>query len=663
MSDEDVSDWQERLKLDRDVRTRVMAWGEANLEAYAPDADDDPKDYGSKLNTNRDFTLVERKKADLFFQRPDVIAIPSPLMEGSEAILDTHTTILNHALGLDGVNAKLLVHQALFDVLCTVGTGFTVMGYESATIDTPGTHPVTGQPISTPVPVYENCFWKTFSPKQAIIPHDFRSTVWDDAPYLGYDFEIPVRQAKRKGWVPDDFAGSQPDPELHFDSGTTETGSEGLVKGTLIYYKSALFRDDVVHPQHLTELVLIDGRGKSATDTVAVHKDCPHQTLNPDGSLSADSMLGNPIHPMTLRTLTDSAWVPSDCTVSRPIVNELNTFRRQMVEQRDGNLTRYVYNTDVLPTDALAKIVRSPIAGFIGLPGEAYAGEGAVKELPHGTFPRENFQFNDYLDNDLARTHALDASQSGADNSGGAKTATEEQIKQSNVSARLGLERGMVLDWYVKGVEKYSTLIQRYYTVQMAAAIVGPQAAQAWDPWRKQVPSSLAFTAHPDSTLRMDLSSDRQRKMQEYTFFANDPFINRQVLLKHLVTNLGYPQTVVNPQPPPKGPEPTKPTFSFKGDDLNPLAPQFAIVIEILKQSGVTIDPAAIQQAQAGAQNALLAGHVVNQAQPGMPGQPQTAHGGKLPAMEGLSKHAAELTGGMQGTGKPAPMGPGGSIQ
>src|SRR5678810_1288648 len=79
LSDEELAAWQERLRLDREVRAKVMEWADANNDAYAPKADADPKAYGETLNTNRDFTLVERKKADLFYQRPDVLAIPSPL--------------------------------------------------------------------------------------------------------------------------------------------------------------------------------------------------------------------------------------------------------------------------------------------------------------------------------------------------------------------------------------------------------------------------------------------------------------------------------------------------------------------------------------------------------------------------------------------------------
>jgi hypothetical protein len=663
LSKEDFALWTGNLAKAREVRKTVQTWWDANLKQYAPAPSDDPDEYGSKLNTNRDFTLVERKKADLFYQRPDVTGIASPLFAGQEALIETHTTILNEKLGLDGVNAKDLVHRVLFDVLCPAGTGATVMGYENVSILVPmeqpmGEPPAEGalgleapppvpQTVMQPSTVYEECFWRWLSPKQVLLPHDLRTTIWDDAPWLAFEFEMPVKAAKRKGWVPADYAGTAPSDETRFDHGLGNAAGDSVACGVFIYYKSALYRDDRPHPLHYTTLVLMAGQ-----ETPAVHQDSPYQTLDPQGMLTPDSLLGNCIHPLTIRTLTDSPYVPSDCTISRPLVNELNKFRGDMVEQRNANNMRWAYNVDVLPPDALAKIQRAPIGGMIGLPGDAYVGEGAIKELPHGTYPRENFSFNDYLDNDLARTHALDAEQSGASASGD-QTATEANIKQSNVNARLGLERGIVLDWYVRGVTKYSQLLMRFLSVEQAAKIVGPQAAQQWDGWRKQVPASLAFTAMPNSTLRQDTAAELDRRMKHYTYWANDPFINRSELARETLKYLGYSAKVYQPQPPPKGPEPTKPGFSFKGDDLNPLNPQFPIVMAILQQSGVTVPPEVIQQAQAGAQNALLAQQVAG-AQAGGPEGNNTAHGGKIAPMEGLDKHAAEQSGGTQGIGQTA---------
>jgi hypothetical protein len=70
-------------------------------------------------------------------------------------------------LGPFGVNAKPMVHRVLFDVLCPSGTGWTVMGYESVTVPVDTTHPQTMQPYTAQVPLFEDCYWTWFSPKQA----------------------------------------------------------------------------------------------------------------------------------------------------------------------------------------------------------------------------------------------------------------------------------------------------------------------------------------------------------------------------------------------------------------------------------------------------------------------------------------------------------------
>src|SRR3990167_616157 len=256
---EQLAHWRGAIEKSRAARKTVSVWAEANLKAYAPGPTDSPDAYGQKLNTNRDFTLVERKKADLFYQRPDVTAMPSPLFDGQEPLLDTHTKILNEKLGLDGVNAKALVHQVLFDVLCPSGTGWTKMGYESVTVETQTVDPMTGQPMSVPVPVYEDCFWEWFGPKQKLAPHDAHTTNVDDWPWVGVEFEIPLRTAKRKGWVPETFEGSSPSEDLHFTHGQSQGGGDAVVHGMELFYKSALFREDIVHPLHQTQLILIEG--------------------------------------------------------------------------------------------------------------------------------------------------------------------------------------------------------------------------------------------------------------------------------------------------------------------------------------------------------------------------------------------------------------------
>jgi hypothetical protein len=361
-----------------------------------------------------------------------------------------------------------------------------------------------------------------------------------------------------------------------------------------------------------------------------------------------------------VRKLTDSAYVPSDGTMIRPLENELDISRTQNIQHRDAMGLRYIANGDVLPKESLDKIVRAPIGGIVTVPSEAFHGEGAFKPLDAGTMPRESLVIADYIDADLARTTGVDASGAGVQGTT-SQTATAEQIQAANANARMDKERGIVLKRYIKGVTKFATLVQRYYPVEDAALLVGQGPAQLWEAWRTTAKASVAFTALPDSALRVDQAVDRKSSVDLYSFLANDPYIQKgraklleKLLRKHHVDPTG----IIAPPDPPK-PEPPKLSLSFKGEDF--VGPQAPVVFEILKQQGIQIsDQAMAQTQQLGALMAAMnAMQATAEAQDG-----QTKHGGKLPQQESLSKHAADQTGGMQGSGGPAAMGaPGGMLQ
>jgi hypothetical protein len=677
--------WRQQVAKALEVRKTHEPWWDSNLRDYAPSPTQDPEGYTAQINSNRDFTLVERKKADLFFQKPEVTLQPTPLMEGpivdpttqqpllgppdqtgqqqpvlASVALQVHQELVNEKLGADGIDATRLAHQAIFDMLALSGVGWTKLGYEQVARPVETLDPMTGLPRTVDVPVKSHCYWEYFSPKQSLVPHGFRRTEWDKAPWLGHQFELPLTESNRRKYrLPADFKGSKTDQQQHFDHGAGSVeASDAVFTGVELWYRSVLFRDDVFDPDHLTHLVLVDGVDED--DAIALEEDCPEQTLDETGKLTADSLVGFPIHPLNARTLTDSAYPPADCTVTRPLVRELNISREQNVQFRDAMSLRWIANSDVLPKEALAKIVRAPIGGIVSVPGDAFMGEGAIKELPQGSMPRENFSIQEVIDNDIARSWALDAGQQGVQ-SASSQTATAEQIQQANANARLDWERGIVLSWYVKGVTKLSTYLLRYLPVEQAAAIVGPQRAQLWDAWRKTgVNSALAFTAMPDSALRVDQAVDRKASQELYSFLANDPFVNRGELLKKLLRKFHLDPATIVVQPPPPKPEPPKLALSFKGEDL--IGPQAPIVLEILAAQGIQVSPEAVSLSQGmllQAQQMAAAEAAEQEAQDG-----DTKHGGKVAQQESLSKHASDKTGGMQNTGAPAAMGnPGGFLQ
>jgi hypothetical protein len=277
----------------------------------------------------------------------------------------------------------------------------------------------------------------------------------------------------------------------------------------------------------------------------------------------------------------------------------------------------------------------------IGVPAEAFAGNPPIVEIAKATYPRENMAFEDRQDNDIARTHAMDANQGGV-KTDTARTATELQLIQVNSNVRLDKERARVLRWYVAGVTKFSTLVQRFVTVEQAAEILGPQRAQMWAQVMKQVPAGLAFTAAPDSALRVDSAQNRKYTLEAYQFIRNDPGINAQ---KYLATKVfpvfGMDRSfAAQPQPPqPPQPDPVRAMMQIKGEDLSPLMPQYAGCLLALKAAGMDVSamppPAPVEMQLA-------------------------ANPGKVTPDSGMGGAEKEPSGGMQGSNFKAPIAAGG---
>lgn len=653
-----VGEWRDRIERAKTKRRVYEKWWQANLDAYAPKVTTDPKAYGQQVNTNRDFAIVEQKKPQLFFQTPTLRLKPSPLMAGWEDAIDTHKTILNELLGRDFADVKHTIHQALFDLECPAGFGVTKLGYESATVDVaqetqgpevpdplsgagvadPLAAPAPTETVMVPVPIYEEFFWKRVSPKKLLLPDDFHDTSYEDAPWIGIEFTMPIRVARERFGLPEDFSAVAGADESRFEHGVGQTSDQELVHGQEVWYKATLFDEDASHPQQLRTLVLIDG-----LDEPAEQKDSPFQSFDPTGRLTPDSMIGYPIHLFVVRDLSDSAYVPSDCTISRPQVNELNRYRDQQIRQRETNIPLRLVNADTIPPDVIDKIEAGDYGSLIPVPAEAFTGpRDPIIEMAKAQFPRENIVFEEKQDADIARTHALDANQAGvrADTQ---RTATELTLVQGNANVRLDHERAVILDLYLKGVTKFSAVVQRFLSPEQAAKIVGPQRAERWAQWVKQVPAPLAFDAEPDSQLRIDAGQTRAQLLQAYNMMGKDPNVNRVAILKKLAREFDFDQAeLVVEQLPPSPPPPPSVSFRFGGEDLNPTNPVFPIVLEIMRQAGYQVSPQAVQMAQMHAQQqSLLMGQAAGDTGQGA-GPPSAAHPGAMQKMERVTKHTAE---------------------
>lgn len=634
-------------------------WQE-NLDYYTgTPLSDAPADY---VNVNVDFYETEQKSSQLFFETPELQFTPGAGFDATLPGVVAFRKLINALIGPDYVDALTTVLDAIKDCTATAGFGPTVIGYQPTMqpVDTtPQPGAILGLSQSVPVPVHEAWFWDRIPSKKFLIPADFHSTEYDKAPWLGLRFRIPLREARRICDLPPEFEGTRTVDEQLLESGPSPAKDDATlayVDGTLIWYKAYLFDDDEIHPEIYRRHILIDGLDAYADKDDPAWRS-PYQTKLPNGRLRGDSMIGNPIHVFTLRSVPDSAYVPSDAKMRRSLVKELCLFRTQMVQERDINRPKFAYDSTKFPPSAVKDIETAMTGSLIPLPADAWAGAtlAGFALLAQGSSPRQTYLANDYITRDIAKTSAIDSTGAGVDDGEGDETATKtaEIAKARNV--RLDAERKRILRQYLKGIDKLAALALRFCTdPQRVAELIGPEAAMAYLKWRNTIvemgDSRPKFTAKADSQIKLDAAVERKSWLNLYNFAAKDPLVNRAAILRKMFTLFGEDpmQFVANEQPEQK-PDPSL-GYSFKGEDLNPLMPQFPIVLEVLAQCGVEISPQTIQEAQDGAQNQIATQLLMAEMQPttasGKPAAAKPApHGGLPDKMGPLSKQSSEESG------------------
>jgi hypothetical protein len=681
--------WRNRIKASEQVVTDLKEDWQENVRAYMNRRlKDRPKDHTS--NVPLEFSYVELKKAQLAFQVPEVHL--KPKLPGLEAALPIFQAAVNHELGAENANVITTIDECLTDVLLCCIAGSKI-GY-SADIRTrqvpvlePVIDPMTGgpqmdpqtqqpamQPALTPVTTpdgmmqfdpatgqpmmqpamrtedyvaHEEYFWDRFPAEHLLLPVDFEDSDFDKASWLGMKFRLDRSVAIKRYNLPPDFKGtvSQPRETLSSEEGPArQTTSLEQVEGFEIWYKTAVFEPDTdALPEQYSKVVFIEGHNQPVE-----HMRSPYQWIGEDGKLHG--MEGNPIHPLTLRFLPGSAYPVSDVGISRPISEELNEGRSQMMRFRERAMPMRWVNREGLDLETKEKIARGEIMSTIGVDGNGNELIGVVA-LP--TFPRENFDFAQVAMKDYEMAWSMGRNQTGVTEDE-SKTATEVRVAQGAADVRLDKERTRVLTWFTRGANKFGSLLQQFKDDAGYAEIAGPDGVKQLQAWnRQQIQGEFAFTAKPDSALRIDQDIERRQRLALYNLLGRDPNVNRVEILKSLVTmhNLDASKIVVESKPEEPKPEPPKLSVAIRGEDMSPLSPQMPIVMALLQQVGVQIPPDAVQNAM------LLAQHVQAQqvmAAPVPSGngsptrangapragvQPSPEHPGATPQMEPLSKH------------------------
>lgn len=677
MTADECGEWWKRIELARTRRKRESDKWKQYLRGYLP-PDQISTDLATyvNINSNVHFRNAHLKIAEVYAQFPEMHLTP---LEPLENLVDPKTgqpfagpdgkpldpdalathivaikrAVLTKLLGQDGADADLTVMEALFDIFATSGVAFTKICYEADTQATDMTVP--GPPTqmpgsilglqdvpsqvqqSVPVVVNERMRWYRFSPTCGLIPHDYHSTRYDRSPWLGMEFEELINDRTREQYkLPTDFTGNATRDDLWLSDGHKDPASSlaNKFRGVEVFLHASEFDGTVANYDVFYRLVLIEGLGK---DAPAIYELCPYQTLDDKGKLTFDSMIGNPIHPMTLRVATDVAWIPSDAAFTDPLVRQENTYLRQAVKQRDANIPRFVHPASA--TEAINKLKQMDTGQGAAVADELFSqfGKELIAPIPHLESAQSDTAGHTMIRRAMDETLGTGANQAGAINQG-QRSATETAIVQQNVSVRLKGERTRLLQLIVAGVRKFDSLVMRYGSPSYVR-LEGPAAAAQLVMFDRQMISGrYAYDAHPDTMVTIDEDSRRDNWLKWTNFMAKSPFLNQEENARVGALAFGFdPSRAVKEPPPPAPPPPEKPriAFSFSGADL--AIPE---VRAILQQNGVPMPPVASPEALMAHQKELMK---------------QMPHGGLADKADTLSEHHQALTG--KQDGRP-PVGP-----
>lgn len=637
------------------TRALTKLW-DTNVEKTFGDI---PKDWqDDAVRVNKEFSRVKQKQSLLFFRVPEVQL--KPLRPDAEQVAGVAAAALNQVLSRE-MSVSYMVDEVLTDALCPAGIGVSKISYEAITqkqtVPLPEFRGVdqavlaglqeTGVETTTEidVPTYECYDWRRVPYKDFLYPTDFDGSNWDEAPWLGLAFTMPAVEAKRTYKLSqDDVESAKCGPSDRLDGDADKDDIVGKVRGYEIWYRACFFDSKVSHKDHFRKLVYFHGVEKPV-----VHEDSPYQWYE-NGQLLGVKRY--PIRVLSLTYVPDRPIPPSDVTITRPQVAELEMSRTLMMKQRERSLPIRWFDTNQVDELTEGLLQEGVIQGWLPMNGPA---TNAIGEIARANYPRENFEFDRVINQEISEAWAIGSEQMGQ-NAPGEATAREVAERSTAAQTRLDYERSKVLRFFKEGAEVVFGLLQKFATQPKYAELVGESGAATLVRWSAQtLRGDYAFEAKPDAALRLDAQSDRSQALNVYQLLRRDELVDAKGLLTEVVrTHNMLPEKVLVQQPPQPAPEKPSISFRFSGEDMDPTRPSAQMVYSILEQSGMKIPPEVIEAAKAqatrtlalAAQNPAMAladsmrldVRADAGATPGTGAQPQPQHGGVQPQAEPINK-------------------------
>jgi len=609
--DDRVSEWQENVDLRKGSisKTRDAADRIAIRESRG-------------ISVNQDWPLTKAKIAQLYSQTPEVRLTPRD--ERFAEAVQVFGRELNDVVGQAAIGAT--IEECLADVINASGIAGVLVSCEIKTEkrQVPEVDPATLSPqeqallmqgaieipmVEVDAPTDVRYLAQRISPADLLIPDDFTGSTYDQARWLGEEGRMTWAQAVSNLGLTDDVKEKVLQTDRRASGTTHSLNSDSLAfKDTdVVNYTQVFYWRHYYHPEEtsfsaLQRVVFVDG-----LEEPVINEPYRAQARLEDGRLIG--VVKNPIRILTLTYISDDALPPSDSSVGRFQVEELEASRDAMVQQRKHSTPIRWFDTNRVGPNTRNQLEKGDFQGFIGING---AGERAIGEVARASYPAERFEFDRVIKGDLTEIWQVGTNQAGAF-AAGERSAREAGIIERNFQRRVGQEQDKVSRFFLGIVEVLAGHLALYGRFPLPDAL---------GPLRQELGNAFTYNTRVDATVRLEADEQIERLTKGLNLTAQSGHVNIKPVVAKIWELLGEDpaQVVIDPQP--KPPEPVKLSISSALDLHDP------VVMATLMRTQQAPTPEDVQAAQKLMQALELLGVNLTlptpEPVPGQPSDPQT---------------------------------------
>src|SRR5688572_8610782 len=552
--DDLVADWQNNVDRRR-VRSSVRS-GET-VSSIGRDA--------TRVTVPKDWSFTKAKIANLYSQTPEVRL--TPRNDAFAPAVEPFGRELNSTISDCHVGTK--IEEVLADVVNASGIGAVLISCDKRTVEKlvnkfdPMIVAMTGMPQEQ-VPVTSVVDLKylvdRISPADLLIPTDFTGSNYNEARWLGHDGRMTWPQAKNQLQLTDDQKekvlsadkrARGTDHSLNTDTTNKFKDSE-VVQFTEVFAWKHYYDAEETNFAALQRLVFVEG----LDDGPVIVEDYQVQKRTEDGRILGVRI--NPIQVLTLTYISDENLPPSDSTVARFQIEELEESRTAMVQQRKHSIPIRWGDTNRISPGARSRIDQGDFQSFIWTNGP---GDRAIGEVARASFPQERFEFDAVMNRDINDITQVGENQ-GGNYAKGERSAREAGIIDRQFQRRVGQEQDKVQRFFLGIVEVLAGHLALYGTFDLPDEL---------GPMRQEMANAFLYTVRVDSTVRQDADERIEKLTRGLNLTAQSGYVNPKPIIAEIWELLGVDPAKVVIDPQPKAPEPVKVSVSKAEDIINPV--------------------------------------------------------------------------------------------